>query len=99
VVHPRSDGLGLIRIDLISTVCFGSGRSGARPRLLSVAGSNRSVCLPTSVADLPGPLVSACPRPRARLRDLFSVVDLRSDGRESPIPVHVVKLLKRPPTF
>jgi hypothetical protein len=27
-VHPRSSGLGLIRLDLISTVCFGSGRSG-----------------------------------------------------------------------
>jgi hypothetical protein len=27
------------------------------------------------------------PRPRARPRDLFSTVDLRSDGRESPIPL------------
>jgi hypothetical protein len=38
-------------------------------------------------------------RARARLRDLFLVVDLRSDGRESPIPLRVVKLLKGPPAF
>jgi hypothetical protein len=37
-VHPRSGGLGLTRIDLISVVRFGSGCLSARPRSLSAAG-------------------------------------------------------------
>jgi hypothetical protein len=36
------------------------------------------------------------PRQRAHPRDLFSAVDMRSDGRESPIPLRAVKLLKKP---
>jgi hypothetical protein len=77
-VHPRSGGLGLIRLDLISTVCFGSGRSGARPRSCSVAGSSLLVPL-TQVAILPVPPMS-CARPR----DLIS--DVRS---RSSIPLRV----------
>jgi hypothetical protein len=42
-VHLRSGGLGLITLDLISTVHFGSGRSSARPRSRSVARSGLSV--------------------------------------------------------
>jgi hypothetical protein len=60
-VHPRSSGLGLIRIDLISVVRFGSGRSGVRPHSRSTSGSDQSVLLPTSVTDRPSPLVSARP--------------------------------------
>ena len=44
-VHSRSVGLGFIRLDLISTVHFKSGRSGARPHSRSADGSGLSVQL------------------------------------------------------
>jgi hypothetical protein len=43
--------------------------------------------------------LAARPRPRARLRDLINVVDRRSNGKYSPVPLHVVKLLKNPSVF
>jgi hypothetical protein len=60
-VHLKFCSLGLIRIDLISVARFGSGHSGARRRSRSTNGFDRSVRLPTSVADCPSPLVCARP--------------------------------------
>jgi hypothetical protein len=101
-IHPPlgdfQDGPDLIRPNLIPTVRLRSDRSDFP---LTVPLPLGLVCQPRYplVIDRPSPLVSACLRPRARPWDLFSAVDLRSDDRESLIPLRVVKLLKKPSTF
>ena len=73
-----------------------SGPIGQSPVPLAPA---RPVSLPPrprSLIALAHWTVRARARVCALAADLFSTVDLRSDGRESPIPLRVVILLKRP---
>jgi hypothetical protein len=66
-VHPRSGRLGLIRLDLISTLCFGSDRSGLCALARAPAIGPGLSALLTQVAVFPGPPISRA-RPFARSR-------------------------------
>jgi hypothetical protein len=85
-----------------------SFRSATLTRALS-PGRPVSACAPWRWARLvspPSPLVAntrprlsvlaACQRPRARPRDLLLAVDMRSDGRDGPIPLRVYFCLRDP---
>jgi hypothetical protein len=95
-VHLRSDDPTSIKPDLILTVLFGSGRSGARPCSRSAAGHGRSISLaPRSLTPLAR---LSTPALAPSLRSILAV-DLRSCGRDQPIPLHAVDLLKSPSGF
>jgi hypothetical protein len=67
--------------------------------ILGFTPTGQSASHPRSLTTLAHWLVCARARAHDHPQDLFSAFDLRFDGRESPIPFRVVKLLKRPPTF
>jgi hypothetical protein len=66
-----------------------------RSRCAPGVGPDRSTRPHPRAADRPGSPVSAR-APARSLADLFSAVDLRSDGQEHLIPLRLVILLKRP---
>jgi hypothetical protein len=87
-IQPRSGGQELIRTDLTSTVRCKSIRPDPLPSPALCAGPG-PLDLPP-VAGTPSPPVSARrASARARLRNLISAVDLRSNGSAGPIPIHM----------
>jgi hypothetical protein len=96
-VRPRSSGLDLISADLISTVRCKYCRSAPLP-------SPAPLPLGPTCQPCPGSLtprahlsaLAACPRLRARPRDLISAVCSGSCDPKCLIPFRVVILLKRP---
>jgi hypothetical protein len=72
-VHTRSGDLGLIRVDLISTIHFGFDRSGARPRSRSVVGPSLSATL-TQGRCLPCPTCEPRSPAGSDLRRSFAIV-------------------------
>jgi hypothetical protein len=100
-VHLRSDGLTLIKPDLILPVWFGSGHSYQLPHLCPAAGHGRSGHLAPRLLT---PLAHLSARAHAPVRVLVRsylivVVRLRLDGWDYPVPLCVVVLLKRPSAF
>jgi hypothetical protein len=98
-VHSRSGGLGLIRADLILVVCCRSSRSDFPLTCAPAAGPGLSAYLRSLTPQAHLSALIARRRVHVLAPGLFSAVDLRFDHREIPIPLHVVKLLKRPPVF
>jgi hypothetical protein len=97
-VHPRSSGLGLIRIDLISAAHCRSGRSGLSLTYALSLGPARQSYLRSLTPRAHLSALVAYPRARPPA-DLFSAVHFRSDGQYSLVPLRMVKLLKKPSVF